>query len=104
MAPRFGARVDVGQVNLNDGFFDGGDGIAQSIRVVRERARIEQNDTAVSSVKRVNKRAFMVRLEGLHFDGEVVAYDLQAFVDGVERGRAINRRLARAEQIQIGAV
>ena len=91
-------------MNFDDGQFDGGDGIAQRIGIMRERARVQHHDIGIGYVKRINERAFVVRLHRLNFNAERVTKGLQAFVDGVERGRSVNRRLARAEQIEVGAV
>ncbi len=104
MTPRFGPRVDVGQMHFDDRFFDGGDGVAQRIRIVRERPGVEHDDVGIRCMKRVKERAFVVRLERFDFHRERVAERLQPFVDGVEGGGAVNRRLARAEQIEVGAV
>ncbi len=53
---------------------------------------------------RVHERAFVVRLHDHQLDLEAARQRLQALVDLRQRHRAVDLRLAAAEQVQVGAM
>jgi len=55
-------------------------------------------------VQLVDQRPFVVRLEALELGAELGGQRLQLGVDLGKRGRAVDVRLAPAEQVEIGAV
>lgn len=76
---------------------DGGVGVSSGIE------HYTLHSLLLRSVEGVDERALVVRLEG-DDSGAMSKAMAQTFEKGVERGSAVNRRLATAKEVKVGAV
>jgi hypothetical protein len=69
-------------------------------------ARVDHDRVAARAraLDRVDQPALVVRLRALDGDAARVAAPHQLGVDLGERGRPVDQRIARAEQVEVGAV
>ena len=106
MAAPFLARVAVRHVHLDHRERHRFDAVVQRNAVLRQAARIDERAGGVIHVlvEQVDERAFVVRLEHDQLDLELAREHLQLLVDLGERHRAVDVRLAAAEEIKVGAV
>ena len=99
------ARVDVAQVNFHGWKLDGGDGVADGVGIVGERARVDEDAVGPGTrlMNRVDDHTFVIALH----DAEFVAFTrgfLQAHVDLIKRHAAIDTCFTRPKEIEIGAM
>ena len=105
IAPRL-ARGDVGHVDLEHRERHRLDRVVQRHAVLRQRGRIEQRavERVDALVQLVDEHALVVRLQRLELDAALVSEAMQPLVDLRQGRRAVDVRLAAAEQVQVGAV
>ena len=106
MTKRF-AGVYVGDVDLDARDIDSGEGIAQRDTGMRERGGVDNNELGAISLclmHRLDQLLLAVALQTGDFGAGALRLGLQAMVDFIKSFRAIDFRLASAEQIQIWAV
>ena len=106
MPPLGLARVDVRHVHLDERHLDRRQRVADREAAVRVRTRVDHDaiDCAAQRVNRVDQLALAVVLRELQLDAELLRDGSQRSLDVGERLAAVQRRLARAKQIQIRAV
>ena len=104
-APRL-ARGDVAHVHLDHREGHRLDRVVQRHAVLRQPGRVDERalHRVDPLVQLVDQRAFVVRLEALELGAELGGQRLQLGVDLGERGRAVDVRLAPAEQVEVRAV
>jgi len=97
------AGVDVGQVHLNGRQPHRGDGVAQSVAGVGQRAGVDQDALAPQTrvVDGVDEHALVVGLHHTQLGLGAMRLRHQRFVDLGQRPTAVNFRLALPQQIQI---
>ena len=105
--PKLFATMDVGQVNLDKGDRDRGEGIAQCDTGVCQGARVddqEMGSIGAGSVNAVDQRAFVIALEKSDIRTATTGTLAQFALDVVEAARAVNMGFPRPEQVEIGAI
>ena len=91
-------------MDLDERPADGEQRIAQRHRGVGQPARVDDRPFEVALVQAVDEHALVIRLEEDHLQAEVQCAARDVHMDLVERLRAIDLRLARAEQVQVRAL
>ena len=107
MAAKGFAGVDIRQVNFNKGNVDAQQGIAQRHAGVRERCGVNNDEVdafVASVVNALDQLRLRVTLQALQVVSGRGGRLLQIDVDVGQCLMPVNRRLAGAEQVQIGAV
>lgn len=106
LVPKLLARVHVGHMHLDDGDFDPRDGVADGVGIVRERARI-QNDAVIHALRLPDLRAelpFYVTLKEVRLMPVRLHEVRNAFIDALQRIRAVHALFAHARAPEIDAV
>ncbi len=107
MLAEFFARMHIRQVDLDERYLRREEGIANRDAGVGIGRRIDDDEVDLVGsglLDAIDDGAFTVRLEGLQSDAFLLCQTSQISVDLGERIGAIDFRLARAEQVQIGAM
>jgi hypothetical protein len=91
-------------VDLDGGKADGGDGVAERDRRMRVRAGVEENgvEPAGGLVDPLDELALVVRLARVDLDAELRAEAAERRVDLRERRTAVDIRLTRPEEVEVG--
>src|SRR6185369_10127848 len=101
------ARMDVRHVQLDDRHGEHRERIAQAVAVVSPGAGVDQHGVDVLAERTMDPfahLAFVVGLKAFDLRAELLAEREQPGVDFRERGRAVLRRLALAEHVEVDAV
>src|ERR1700694_4196344 len=100
------AVVDVGEVNLRCRQRDGQQSVANRVRVVRERRRIDDDGVGPlpAAVQLVDDRALMVRLKEAHALPQLARVRADLAFEVAQRLASVDRRLAFAQQVEVRAV
>src|SRR5262245_47089984 len=101
------AREDVADVDLDDGHSDRGDGVADGDRGVGIGAGVDDDPGGLlgaRSVDRIDDLALVVRLQEFDLEGVAAGGLAAQLLHVLERGTAIGGGLARAEEVEVGAV
>ena len=100
------ARFGVGEMHLHHRQANGRNGITQRDRGVGIPAGIDNHSACPTPgvVQSVNQRALVIRLQTAHLDPQLFSFVFQSRVNLRQRHRAVDLRLARAEQVQVRAV
>ena len=94
--------MDIGKMHLNDGRRNRRDRVANSDAVMRERRRVQDHKRIAffrRSLQRVDKRAFMVRLQKVRLDSRFLRPSRNHLVDVVQRRLPVNLRLPRPQKV-----
>lgn len=104
--PEILSRVNITNVHLKERNRHSREGIAQRHARVREPAGVDDDELGglARFVDAVDNGAFMVGLEVVHCEAEALALGFGCGDDVGERCAAVNGGLARAEEVQVGAV
>src|SRR5262245_60083635 len=101
------AREDVADVDLDDGHIDRGDGVANGDRGVGIGAGVDDNPASLlgaGGLDRIDDLALVVRLQEFDLEGMAAGSLTAKLLHVLERGAAIGVGLARAEEVEVGAV
>src|SRR5262245_64737814 len=101
------AREEVADVDLDHRYVDRGDGVANGDRGVGIGAGVDNDPGGLLSaggVDRIDDLAFVVRLQKFDLEGMAAGGLAAKLLHVLERGTAIGVGLARAEEVEIGAV
>ena len=100
------AGVDIGEMDLDGGVAGSGEGVAQGDTGVGQSARVDDDARGVRrlGLEEVDQRALGVGLEWRNLAAKLGGARGQALVDLGEGRRAVDRRLARAQHVEVGAV
>lgn len=103
---KFLAGLGVGEVALDGRQADGADGVTQGNGGVGVATGVDDDARRPRPrfVQGINQRAFVIGLKCPHFEAERFAFGFERGVNIGQRRRAIHLRLARAEQVEVGAV
>ncbi len=101
------APVDVGQVNFDEAQRDSSQCVAQSNTCMRKSAGVDDDEVRSIGARQMNtidQSTFVVGLEKSKLRAFALGYWSQLSFDIRQRAAAIDSRLARAQQVQIGSV
>jgi hypothetical protein len=107
LVPKFLSCKSIAQVNLNEGNLDRQKGISQRDTCMREATGIQDDKFDFvdgGPLHPVDKFMFRVTLKAFKFVSQFPGDLNAAELDVSQRGRAINIRFARSEQVQIGTI
>ena len=99
--------MHIGQVHFHKGNLHGQQGVTHGHRSVRERRRIDDDERGAivpGCLDAVDQHAFMIALQGVEVMTVLHRMDAEPGVDILEGDGAVNARLTRTEQVQVGAV
>src|SRR5262245_49241254 len=101
------AREDIADVDLDHWHIDRGDGVADGDRGVGIGAGVDDDPGGLlgaGGVDRIDDLALVVRLQEFDLEGVAAGGLAAKLLHVLERGAAIGVRLARAEEVEVGAV
>ena len=107
MVAKFLAGVDVRHMHFNNRRAEHRQGVAQTVAVMRPSTRVNHQRVSLiaqSLVDSFDHLAFVVRLKTLNGRAKLAAQCLHARVDLGQRRRAVLRRVALTEHVEIDAV
>src|SRR5882757_7100407 len=105
--PKGLARKHIAQVNFDERNAYGQESVAQRDARVRKGTRIDDDEAHTIALRRLNfadQLVLGIALRGDQFMAPGNAQVLELRLDVLQSGRAVNGRLASAEQIQIWAI
>src|SRR5829696_977002 len=94
----------VGQVDLPERQGDAGQRVAQRDGGVGQTGGVHDHGVEVPPVKAIDQGTLMIRLEEIDLDAELRGAGGDAGMDLVQRLGAVDVRLARPEQVEVGTL